>query len=351
MRTVIVYAALLGSALVGSYLSWTAEDTEAAVADVVPVYRATKGEVTALAFHNDDVDVRLERREDDRGAYTWLTVEERRRTQVPVEKAEDAPEPPEEAPDEAPEAGTPDAPADAPEMEERIEIVKHAFTGSEAALKLLEDFEPLQAKRELEATLTSNPAFGFDEPQGTVTVTRKNSAHELVVGGSTYGTKDRYVKHDGRLFLLQDKAIRPLQFAATRLKERRPQPFETADLESLDVTRAGSALSLEQRNRADRAKAFWTRSGEEEEDDAATTWVDKMLRLKTSNANTTPEGALEPLLTVSLTSEGTTWTVTLASDGTEDGRFVQSDFLRGSAPVAKALADEIIDDLDQLLAN
>ena len=77
MRTVVLYAALLGVAMVGSYLSWTAKDTGVVVAEEVPVYRASAGDVKALAFHSEDVDVRVERREDDRGAYAWIEVEER----------------------------------------------------------------------------------------------------------------------------------------------------------------------------------------------------------------------------------------------------------------------------------
>ncbi|MCB9673127.1 MAG: hypothetical protein H6734_26925, partial [Alphaproteobacteria bacterium] len=99
MRTVVLYAALLGVAMVGSYLSWTAKDTGAVVAEEVPVYRASAGDVKALAFHSEDVDVRVERREDDRGAYAWIEVEERKDPTKPAKVDDEAPpEEDEEAP-------------------------------------------------------------------------------------------------------------------------------------------------------------------------------------------------------------------------------------------------------------
>ncbi|MCA9492886.1 MAG: DUF4340 domain-containing protein [Myxococcales bacterium] len=345
MRTVVLYAALLGVAMVGSYLSWTAKDTGAVVAEEVPVYRASAGDVKALAFHSEDVDVRVERREDDRGAYAWIEVEERKDPTKPAKVDDEAPpEEDEEAPEEAPAA--PEAPPAEPV------VTKSAFTGGEKALGLFETYEPLMARREIDSSLANTPSFGFDTPEGTVTVTRKSGGEEtLVIGASTYGTRDRYAKVGDKLFLLADTKVRPLQFAATRLRERRLHPWLEADVDGVDVTRDGQLLAIEQRNKDDRAKAFWARSGEENEDATAATWVEKVLRLKASAKDETPAGDLTPLAEIRLRSDGQTWALTLASDGTEDGRFVTSGFLRSTVGVSKALADEIVADLDELVAN
>ncbi|MCB9673179.1 MAG: hypothetical protein H6734_27185 [Alphaproteobacteria bacterium] len=172
-----------------------------------------------------------------------------------------------------------------------------------------------------------------------------------MIGASTYGTRDRYAKAGDKLFLLADTKVRPLQFAATRLRERRLHPWLEADVDGVDVTRDGQLLAIEQRNKDDRAKAFWARSGEENEDATAATWVEKVLRLKASAKDETPAGDLTPLAEIRLRSDGQTWALTLASDGTEDGRFVTSGFLRSTVGVSKALADEIVADLDELVAN
>lgn len=353
MKTVVLYAVLLSAAMVGSYVSWTADDSATPDTHAVPVYRATTGDVTGLVFTSEDVDVTLERRSDDRGEYAWLSVTERRKTLLPPE--------PTPAVDPADEAGPadPDAPDEPGEPEEEvpaeerfeIEVIETAFTGSDKALDLLADFEPLQAKRSLDASLASTSAFGFDEPSGTVVVKRNGKEETIVVGGSTYGSKDRYVKHDSDLFLLDDNKIRPLQFATTRLRERRPQPWLSNDVETVAITFEGKAASFEQKNRDDRAKAFWVRGGEDAEDDAAGTLIDKILRLKVSNQPLEPRGDLTPLAAVTLTQGDEVWTLSLASDGTEDGRFLTSDFLRGTVPVLAATADEILDDLSELLAN
>lgn len=361
MRTVVLYSVLLTAAMVGSYLSWTAEETSESRAEEVAVYRASEGDVKAVSFHADDLDVKVERRSDARGDYTWIEVEERK---VPPKPP--TPDEPEEAPDDGapsdeagPEAGaddetdgptvdTPDAPAEPVEPE----VKRMAFTGGEKAMGLLGSFEPLMAKRELDASLVDAPNFGFDEPEGTVTVARTNGGEEsLVIGSSTYGTRDRYARHGDKLFLLGDTLIRPLQFAATRLRERRLQPWVEGDVDTLTLQREGKTLALEQRNRDDRAKAFWARPDDDTEDEAAATWAEKLFRLRADTSTDAPAGDLTPLLTVELQGEGEAWTWTLLTDGTEDGRFVRSDFLRDTVRVGRTLADEIQADLDEILAN
>ncbi len=370
MKTVIVYATLLGVALVGSYLSWTAEETVAVKADEVPIYRASEGDVQVLLFHDDRLDVRVERREDPKGPYAWISIEERRPkspavgdADAPGTKADDTPpddgtKPGDDAeaqngaePEEGTEKGDGTTePAEAEEPE--VEIVRRAFAGGEKALDLFASYEPLMARRELDASLADTPAFGFDDPEGTITVVRVSGGEEkLVIGASTYGTRDRYAKHDGKLFLLADTKVRPLQFAASRLRERRLHPWLEADVERVRVERGGKVLVLEQRNRDDRAKAFWARPGEDQEDPNGATWVEKLLRLRVSSSPIEPEGTPEPALTVQITGEEGSWSFTLSSDGTEKGRFVDSDFLRSTAPVSATLADEIIADLDELLGE
>jgi hypothetical protein len=365
MKSVVFYAALLSAAMVGSYLSWTSDETEAAVAEAVAVYRASEGDVTALVFTSEDVDVTLERKTDARGDYAAVSVTERKKKALPPEPMEapdpeagpDAPSAEPDAPegDDNPEGDGADGeetPAEAPPEERfEIEVVEQSFTGSDKALALLADFEPLEAKRKLDASLATTPAFGFDEPTGTIVVKRKGQEETLVLGGSTYGSKDRYLKHDADLFLVDDTRIRPLQFAATRLRERSPQPWAEGEIETLSVSYDGKVGTFEHKNRDDRAKAYWARSGEEGADDSAAAVIERILRLKVDTKGEDPSGALEPLAEVVLTRGDEQWTVTLASDGTEEGRFLTSDYLRGTVPARASSVDEILDDLTELLAQ
>lgn len=348
MKTVGLYAALLSAAMVGSYVSWTADESVVPDASAVAIYRASTGDVTGLVYTSEEVDVTLERRSDDRGEYAWVSVTERKKTLLPPE-----PEPEEEAGPDAPdEPGAEDAPEDEPDEERfEVEVIEVAFTGSDKALDLLASYEPLEAKRSLEIALASTPAFGFDEPSGRLVVKRKDQEHSLVIGGSTYGSKDRYVKHDGQLYLLDDGKIRPLQFATTRLRERRPQPWMEGDVETVAITFDGKAATFEQKNRDDRAKAFWARGGEDTEDDVAGAIIDRILRLKVSNKRLEPAGELTPLAGVTFTQGSEEWTLSLATDGTDDGRFLTSDYLRATVPVVPATADEIVDDLAELLTQ
>ena len=92
MKRVAIMSALLGLALIGSYITWTAEETEERDVLAVAVYSADASSLQKIAWISEKADVTLEHRTDDDGEYTWVTITERKEVK---------PEPP--APDEDPE--------------------------------------------------------------------------------------------------------------------------------------------------------------------------------------------------------------------------------------------------------
>lgn len=353
MRTVGVYAVLLGAAMVASYVTWTTDDGKDADASTgVAVYRAGTGDVKALAWKDEKLQVRVERKQDASGDFVWVTIDETRTKAVPP-KPHDHGSPDDPHGDEDHGKDTDAAPDEAgpePEPEPEVVTTHTEFLGSESASGLFESFEPLMALRELDTAGLDPATLGFDDDPATLTVTRGSGDLAITVGGETYGAKDRYVRSDGKVLLLEDTTVRPLQFAQTRLQETRAHPFAEADLQRVTVARGGASVTLVQQNRADRAAAYWARGGTpEDRDDTADAWIDKLLRLRVQSYPSAEEvPATEPSATIALTDGKASWTLEILKATGSDAWFARSTYNRATVQLTGSLASEAIADLDEL---
>jgi hypothetical protein len=335
MKQAIVLGGLLAVALVGAYVTWTApEESVARKATDVLVYRADAGSVAAVTWTEEARTVRLEQRSDASG--TWLWVEQTDRTKV-VPPAPEAVE------------GQPPPPAPEPEITEE----STRFTGNDQATEIWTAFAPLYALRELTLTPdTDLTTYGLDAPKATIEVALKDRSVTLEVGGEAYGTRDRYVRADGRVYLVDDATIRPIQFAKSRLVERKLQPFEEADIEQISVRRGADARAFVQKNTADRANAFWADATKPEDRDVeGTTWLGKLFRLRAKSfVDEATVGALVPVFAFDVKGADGSWTVEIArveKDGAVE-YYARSSFLRALVDVTRSLAEEPIADLDTL---
>src|SRR5690606_33627668 len=94
-----------------------------------------------------------------------------------------------------PAAKTPDggAPPPAPPAETE----KLTFVAVSSMDKLAEQLAPLSAYRSLGKLEDSQLGdFGFDKPEGKLTITLAGKSHSLILGGTTPGGADRYVKDE-----------------------------------------------------------------------------------------------------------------------------------------------------------
>ncbi len=331
MRQVAILATLLGVALLGSYLSWTSEGADLSRATDVRVYRADARDLESVAWRSDTLEVRLERRDDGAGDYVWITVTE-------------TPEEPEPIVDADPAAPVPVSATGS----------TVAFKGNDAAKDLWESFAPLYAKRELQVTGMCDVALGFDSPTAILEVTRRSGPLELVVGDETYGTRDRYVRHGERVLLLDDRTLRPLQFAKTRLVDRALHPVGPDDARRIEVRSGGDEITLVQRNREDRRAAFWAQADTPEEAHrAGENWVGKLLRLRAQGyvSEADLEGDLAPIFSFTIEGSDGRWQAEIfRQTGVEDPQyFARTTWNRSLVQLTESLAAEAVADLDTLL--
>ncbi len=333
MRQVAILGALLTAALIGSYVAWTDQGADTTQGEKVLVYRAALDDVERLTWASEGNTAVLERRTDAKGAYIWITLTETVTPEVDPDTGE----------------GT-----DTDEEAPAPEVKTVSFKGNEAADKLWGEFAPLYALRELmpEGDV-SDAAFGFTTPTATLEVQRRSGPLTLVLGGETYGAKDRYAKLDGRILLLDDKSLRPLQFARTRLVDRLLQPLDERSADRIEVSAFGRTASFVHKNKDDRAAAFWTAaSNPTAEDTAAATWIGKLMRMRVQDYDVPSDASgLESVFAFTVHGGKDAWAVQILRDEGPEGvqYYARTDYARGLVHLTESLASEAIADLDTVL--
>ena len=146
-------------------------------------------------------------------------IENASKKPIQAQPAPPAPQPNENTDVENP--AEPQEPSE-PEFEEELETTVTQFRGSDASEELWEGFSPLMAIRTL-TTTSSDEALGFGgDKSGTLTIQQAGDASlTLEIGGETYGSKDRYLRYNDVLYLVDDKHLRSVSSAKARLVERR----------------------------------------------------------------------------------------------------------------------------------
>ncbi len=202
--------------------------------------------------------------------------------------------------------------------------------------------------------------YGLDEPKATLVIVRKGRPERTFeVGGETYGTRDKYVRdaESGKIYLVDDQVLRPLQYARTRLPERNLLPVEPEEIVKLTIQGPAGSLELEHRNREDKKAEAWVRAGTDTADDAAETWLEKVFRLKSTGyvqPDETPTG-LETAFSLAVEdADGVTTHLEILKGRDEKGNeawYARSEHTRGLVKLHKVLASEAAEDLGTLFAE
>lgn len=360
-KQVLLLGGLLGLALVGSYMSWTSEDA-AADREGVVLLDAAPEQLAGVLWTSENLDVEISRRSDALGDYLWVKTTERKEVEVPVEPVEStatvAP-PPEPGVDPAAGEDTESGsePSE-PEVEVEIRTTITEFKAGPTGDELFASLAPMVAQRRLDVGADRYADFGLDSPEATLQVQREGKEPKAIqIGGSAYGTRDRYALDGETVVLLDQEMLRPLKFATTRLPDRELYGVETPDIVGVRIEGEGVQLQLQQLNADDARNAGWAYAGQDaaEPDESAGAWMAKALGLKAKNyvqADNAPVSTT-PVLTLELAVEGGAPHKVEILQGTDlagaEQWYARSSHTRELVVLHEAQASELVADLPALV--
>lgn len=319
-KTIPVYGVMLVLSLGASWSRYTSD--EGAPKEGVVLVEGKKDELRKVVYDAPDLDVTFEMRSDDFGTYGWATVVENKKKKV-----------------------------DGVETTETKTTVFKTGTGAD---KLIGGFAPLMAVRGLDAVDDGRLAtFGLKESDTSVEVVSGGTTSRLALGGETYGTKDRYVRDIGtqRVFIVDDEVFKALKFATTRLPERNLTASKIETMQEVTLGQGANIVRWTQKNRDDRAAAYWERESATGKDETFGNWFDKFLKVKSTGYVQEGEAPSDATAAFDLTirSEGgKPETVRFLSTPSGDW-YARSESTRGTVKLPKGAASDAADEVTDVL--
>jgi hypothetical protein len=166
--------------------------------------------------------------------------------------------------------------------------------------KLAEALGTLKALRALGKIGDDRAAeFGLAEPEATITVTVSGGERKLVVGGTTPGGGDRYVRllSSGEVYVLKGEPLRNLESPDSLLLERELHEWKDAEVQKARVEAGGKSREIV-RGGAE-GKRFWADAASAEtNDETLGNWMSKLDRLRPTEYLVSGPDAKETLLRV-----------------------------------------------------
>jgi hypothetical protein len=269
-RGLVIHAGLFVLASAGAAHMWMRDEKpKALVQTEATVWSGRAADVERVVFDGKNKKVTLDAKKDDLGAYYVGALERSAPTPPPAGSAAAHPEP-------------------AP-----VKAGKTEFVAVGAAQKIVDAMAPLKALRALGRIPDDRASeFGLSEPEGTLTVMLKGAERKLVIGATTPGGGDRYVRDpgSGETYVIDGDAVRDLDTAESRLVERELHEWKEAEVTAADV-KAGDKTRQIVRSGPE-GKRFWADPGAaDQKDETVANWMSKIDRLRpTDYVMTTPSG-------------------------------------------------------------
>lgn len=322
---------------------WTRKDPAPSQKAEVEVWGGSAERLDKISFEAENRSVRLEKRKDKNGLWFVGTVDKTTEVRPPAQ------------PDAGLDAAAGDAGAVLPPAEKKKETT--TFVSVTQGKKLAESLAPLMALRRLGRIEDArNEEFGFDKPEGTLRVSIDGKEHTLVLGGSTPGGGDRYVKDgSGEAYAVPGSIAQNLLFAESRLVERDLHGYEADELKSVKITKGTLARELV---RLEEKKEGWADAATPGQlDETAGNWMSKLERLRISTFVEQPKDPLTPdaevvrveLLAKGGRSLGFTELYKVPGEGAKPKYLVRTEHTRWYAEVLASVAEQVEQDLGSVL--
>ena len=263
MKTLKIHAGLFVLAVVGALLTWTRDTTSEADEGLEPVWERDTTEVVSVRYRAPAMDVEIQRRSDDDGAFLWA---------IEIEGAEE-----------------PDT------LEYPVGTPGHTLVGRLARLRVIRDLGLLSPE--------ARERFGLDAASERIEVRFVDEQRELIVGDSAYGGSDRYAVEPATEagYVIGGDITRPLAIGEGALRERWLHRFLDDDVATVRIATPGGAA----REMARTQDGEWTEPGGDAPDAAFANFMDRVDQLAIGGYGARPGPATRVLLRVEyLDAEG-----------------------------------------------
>jgi hypothetical protein len=328
-----IHAVLLGLSVASAGYVWTREEPPKALVQAdVTIWPGKPADLTRVTYETKTKKAVLEPKSDAVGRYFVGSLE--KETPPPTAKGD---------------AGTPE-PAAAPTRTTMM------FVSVAAAEKLVAELAPLRALRAVGKIAADRDAeFGFDKPEGTLVLELGGATRKLVVGGTTPGGADRYVREEasGEVFVLKGETLRSLDSADSRLIERDLHPWKDNELTGAKVVAGDKSRELT-RSEAEDGKRVWADpAAPSQADETLSNWLSKVDRLRPNEyVEKLPDGASTVVRVEYRGGAKSLGYLEISKAPGAEGKsdyFVQSEHIRRPAKVPATLAEQVEQDLGSVV--
>lgn len=328
-----VHALLLGLAVASAGYVWTREEPPKALAQAeVTVWQGKPADITRVVYETKTKKAVLEPKSDAGGRYYVGSLDK------------ETPPP------------TPGSDAGAPPPPSTPTRTTTMFVSVAAAEKLAAELAPLRAMRAVGKIDPGREAeFGFDKPEGTLLLETSAGPHKLVVGGTTPGGADRYVREEasGEVFVLKGETLRSLESADSRLIERDLHPWKDNELTAAKVVLGDKTREIA-RPEGEDGKRFWADPANPgQADETLSNWLSKLDRLRPNEyVEKLPDGSTTVVRVEYRGGQKSLGFLEISKAVGAEGKaeyYVLSEHIRRPAKVPATLAEQVEQDLGSVV--
>ena len=295
MRGALIYGALLAVMLVYGYRTWTREKTSEPALGGVTLWERPDTDLVSIEWKAPKKIVKVERKPE---GYWWGSE-----TTIDLK-----PKKPDAAGSGAGSAGSAAGSASAtaaatgsagsaagsgagsakppePEMEE-VGRKTREFPLGDAGDKLVKDWSSAHALRDVGTpSEEAKKDYKLDDAKTTLVITFKDGAKTLLVGGSVYGSSDRYAldQASGKAYVLAKDVVSPVELGESSLHLTDPRGFDAAKIGSVSIeagAREKTVVRFEGDNASGQKQKTWADADTKQPNQTAANFVDNADKLK-----------------------------------------------------------------------
>lgn len=298
MKGVFLHAALAVGGLVLAYQVWAGRDEPEVAAEAVTVIDCQPRNVSALALFDESrrkrtrLDVEAGG-DDPLYRFTVTRFEKAGGSDGDADGADPATdegqaEDDAQADDDAT-AGEAQADDEAADADDDGQLVPASgppkrFLGAPSVEEYLDEVAPFRAIRSLGAPDDALlEEIDLADPESTFTYVCGDDETVFDLGGTAFGSGDRYVRPRGKdtVYLVSADVFRDFESAEFRMIQREYQDFDWTEVAALTVTAGGKTQRLLQRNRLDPEQAQWVDADDpDRRNELFGNWMNRVKRLR-----------------------------------------------------------------------